>query len=367
MSNLFRKKALDTLAAPDRLDERLTLISPRRWLALATLAGTLALAALWGTTGRISTKVHGAGMLLEESGFRNVASLANGVIGRLNVREGDPVEKGDVLGLVALPLQEVELQYYRDKLTLLRSEMDEMNQAAEANRSERAAFFENMRIDIEKADYDLNFKREFWRQQSRLVDAEFELQSKMDQYLNRTQITSPARGTIVNVQKSVGDPIASGEVVFLLQPSLDDHLYAAAFIPAAQSKNVRPGQTVYVAPSHIEPQRAGYVVGTVRQVGRYPATFQQLVNVFKNRDLADMLKGDEVAVTIEVDLVPDPGNPTGVRWTGRPPAGTDIGAGMICSVAVVVEQRSPISFVLPWIREKLLGEARRDLAGIQSP
>lgn len=297
MSNLFRKQALDKLTAPDRLDERLTLIPPRRWLALAALAFTLAVAALWGTFGRISTQVRGAGMLLEESGFRNIASLAGGVMARLNVQEGDRVEKGDILA----------------------------------------------RLDL------------------------FEQASGMDPDLHRAQLTSPVRGTIVNIQKSEGDPVAPGDVVFLLQPSCDDRLVAAAFIPAAQSKNVRPGQPVYVAPSHIEPQRAGYVRGTVRQVGRYPATFQQLVNIFKNRDLAGRLKGDDVVVTIEVDLVPDPGHPTGVRWTGRPPARAEIGAGMICSVAVVVEQRAPVSYVLPWIRATLLGEAPHGPAGTRAP
>lgn len=424
MSSLFRKNALEKLSSPDRFEERLTLISPRRWLALAALAGVLAAAALWGAFGRLPTHVRGAGMLLERGGFRNVASLADGVVGRLLVREGDAVEEGDVLGLVDLPLQELELKYYRDKLDLLRAEMDEIGGAAEANRAEREDFHarlragndesldklaqildqlaglsdtyrafgergivariealrmlqntlnasidvtrqrqETMRADIEKADFDLAFKRQFWQMRNRLMDAEFELQSKLDQFLNRTRILSPARGAIVNVQKSEGDPVAVGEVVFLLQPSHDGRLYAAAFVPAARSKNVREGQPVLVAPSHVEPQRAGYVRGTVLKVGRYPATFQQLVNVFKNRDLTEMLKGDEVAVEVEVALLPDPADPARVRWTGRPPPGVEIGAGMICQVAIEVERRSPLSYVLPWIRETLLGETAPGLGG----
>ena len=35
MSELFRKKALDRLSAPDRLDERVALIAPSWWVALA--------------------------------------------------------------------------------------------------------------------------------------------------------------------------------------------------------------------------------------------------------------------------------------------------------------------------------------------
>ena len=88
MSGLFRKKALDKLATVDRLDERVALIAPRRWMALAALLVALGVAALWGVRGRISTRVNGSGMLLEQGGFRNVASVSEGVIDALHAQEG---------------------------------------------------------------------------------------------------------------------------------------------------------------------------------------------------------------------------------------------------------------------------------------
>lgn len=422
MTQLFRKKALDNLANPDHLDERVALIAPRGWVALAALFLVLMLVALWAWSGRISTRVQGAGMLLERSGFQNIVSVSEGVLGYLNVQAGALVEEGDVLGVVSLPLQRLELQFYRDKLNLLQAELAELNEASASNRAERTAFYantragnvaaieqlsrilekmtelsetyqefsgrglvtqveslrmlqdmlnssinitrqqqENMRTDVEKADFDLNFKREFWEKQQKLKDAEYELESKMAQFMNRTLLVSPARGTIVNVQKSAGDNLAAGEVVFLLQPAGDRALYASAFIPAARSKSVQPGQLVYVSPSNLEPQRNGYLLGIVERVGSYPATFEELMNVFKNQDLTQMLKGDEVAVTLDVSLIPDAGNPTGYRWTGKAPAGFLVSAGTLCRVAVAIEQRPPISYVLPWMREVLLGEVAREI------
>ena len=428
MSELFRKKALDQLSAPDRLDERVALIAPAWWVALAALFGVLCVAALWGGFGRISTHVKGSGMLLEKSGFQNVVSVSEGVMGYLNVQEGAGVEEGDVLAVVALPLQQMELKFYRDKLDLLRAEWAELQTASEENRAERTSFYENlragnveaieklaqileklkelsntytefsgrgivtqveslrmlqdmlngsinitrqqqenMRTDIEKADFDLNFKREFWQKQQTLMDAEYELKSKMAQFINRSLILSPTRGTIVNVQKSAGDPVSAGEVVFLLQPSSDGSLHASAFIPAAKSKSVKEGQLVYVSPANVEPQRTGYMLGIVERVGRYPATFEQLMNVFKNRDLTQMLKGDEVAVTLEVSLIPDAENPTGYRWTGQAPEGVWVTAGTLCSVSIVIEQRPPLSYVLPWMRKSLLGDVPNEVDPQASP
>lgn len=428
MSELFRKKALDRLSAPDRLDERVALIAPSWWVALAALFTVLAVAAGWGAFGRISTKVDGAGMLLEASGFQNVVTLSDGVMGELNVQEGSRVEKGDVLAKVSLPLQQMELDAFRDKLETLRTEWNELHAAAELHRTNRAAFHEsmrtsnaesvekltqileklkqlsdtyaefsgrgivtqveslrllqdmlngalqitqqqqeNMRADVEKADFDLDFKRDFWQRQQKLMDAETELKSKMARFMSQTLILSPAQGTIVNVQKSAGDKVSDGEVVFLLQPSSDGALHASAFIPAAKSKSVKEGQPVLVSPANAEPQRTGYMRGVVERVGRYPATFEQLMNVFKNRDLTQMLKGEEAAVTLEVRLIPDAGNPTGYQWTGKAPEGILVSAGTLCHVAVVVEQRSPLSYVLPWIRKTWLGEVPHEMGSPTVP
>ncbi len=428
MSELFRKKALDQLSAPDRLDERVALIAPSWWVTLIALFAVLAGTTLWGGFARISTKVNGSGMLLEKSGFQNVVSVSEGVIDHLNAQEGARVEEGDVLGVVSLPVKKMELKFYGDKLDLLRAELNELQTASEENRAERTTFYENMRAgnteaidklaqileklkhlsntyaefsgrgivtqveslrmlqdmlngsinitrqqqenmrtDIEKADFDLNFKREFWQKQQKLMEAEYELESKLAQFTKQSLIVSPTRGTIVNTQKSAGDNVSVGDVVFLIQPSSDGSLYANAFIPATKSKNVKVGQPVYVSPANVEPQRSGYLRGVVEKVGRYPATFEQLMNVFKNRDLTQMLKGDEVAVTLEVRLIPDTQNPTGYRWTGKAPEGVLISAGTLCHVEVIVEQRSPLSYVLPWIRKNWLGEEAHEVGSKTTP
>ena len=426
MSGLFRKKALDKLATLDRLDERVALIAPRRWMALAALLVALGVAALWGALGRISTRVNGSGMLLEPGGFRNVVSASEGAIDALHAQEGSLVEEGEVLGSVALPLQEMELGHLRGKLELLRAELAEWNAAAESNRAQRLAFVDGLRADnaeiigrlaslqeqvtrlaeacqdpvgrdfaalseslrklqdlanasvgiarqrqedwladVDPAGSDLGVARELWRIKRQLKDAEHELQLNTARFTARSRIVSPARGVIVHAQKSAGDNVSAGETVFLLQPSIDGPLHASAFIPAAMSKSVRAGQRVYVSPANIEPQRAGYMLGTVERVGRYPATFEQLMNVFKNRDLTRRLKGDEVAVTLEASLIPDDGNPTGYRWTGAAPEGVRVSAGTLCTVAVVVESRPPLSYVLPWMREKWLGDVKREAGGVR--
>ena len=268
MSELFRKKALDKLAVPDRLDECVALIAPRWWTTLAALFAVLCAAALWGGFGQISATVDGSGMLMAPDGIRNVAAPSEGILAQFLVAEGDAVQEGQAIAKLASAL-----------------------------------------------------------------------------------VASPAGGTIVAILKSVGDPVSAGDALCLLQPSSGDALRVFALLPAARGMNVRPGQPAFVAPANVDPRRTGYLRGSVRRVGRYPATLEQVANVFKNRELAQYLKNDPAAVLAEIALDPSPRNPAEFQWTGKAPDGVPVLAGTLCRVSVVVERRAPLSYVLPWMRE----------------
>jgi hypothetical protein len=64
---------------------------------------------------------------------------------------------------------------------------------------------------------------------------------------------------------------------------------------------------------------------------------------------------------VEVSLIPDGDNHTGFRWTGKAPDEALISAGSLCTISIAVDQRPPISYVLPWVREKLLGDVKHEI------
>jgi hypothetical protein len=53
--------------------------------------------------------------------------------------------------------------------------------------------------------------------------------------------------------------------------------------------------------------------------------------------------------------------PAGVQWTGKISENVDISAGRLCTIKVTVEQRAPISYVLPYIRKTLMGYTEPEL------
>jgi HlyD family secretion protein len=183
----------------------------------------------------------------------------------------------------------------------------------------------------------------------------------MAQYIQRKHIVCHSDGNIVNIHKSIGDHVANGEAVCTLQRPDGDGLFVDAMISAAQIKTVRKGQTVHISPSDTEPYRIGYMVGTVEKVGLYPANSARLANWYKNEDLIRLFKGNDAAGTVRVRLISDSANPAGIQWTGKVPENIDISAGRLCTIKVTVEQRSPISYVLPYIRKTLMGYTEPEL------
>ena len=94
---IFRPKALDRLASPDRLDQRVALSSRRGWLFLSG-ASLLTLVILWWSlSADVPVRVGGAAILVRPGGVYNLYAPGAGRIDELLVDEGDTVRAGQIV------------------------------------------------------------------------------------------------------------------------------------------------------------------------------------------------------------------------------------------------------------------------------
>lgn len=106
---IFREVALERLASPEQLDLLLEVTSPKSWLALGALASLLIVAIVWSIVGSVPTEVTAPTILLNVGGVKNVIAIHEGQVSELVVGEGDVVEQGDLVALIA-PLGTSETQ-----------------------------------------------------------------------------------------------------------------------------------------------------------------------------------------------------------------------------------------------------------------
>ena len=118
---LFRQKALERLSSPDRVDQLMRVVSSRDWIPLVVLMALLGFGIVWSVSGSIPTTVSGRGVLVRPRRIVAVQALGGGRLESLEVRAGDMVKKGAVLGRIdeaELRRKILENQQFLDTLRL---------------------------------------------------------------------------------------------------------------------------------------------------------------------------------------------------------------------------------------------------------
>ncbi len=146
---LFREAALNYLAAPDQIDTLMPVIAPRHWLALAGLGAIVGLALVWAVFGRIAMTVTGRGVLIRPGKVVALQATAAGQIKSLDIREGDYIRKGAVIGVVDQFGLRQELELERSKLAKQQAEY-----AAISALQERRALLEKGVQELRRKDLE---------------------------------------------------------------------------------------------------------------------------------------------------------------------------------------------------------------------
>ncbi len=116
---LFRDEALERLSSPERLDQLMNVVNPRAWIPLAGLGSLVAAGLLWSIFGRMSLTVTGQGVLIYPRSVVQFQAPSDGTIVKLNIKSGDKIKKGDIIGTINQPALDQQLQQEREKLKQL--------------------------------------------------------------------------------------------------------------------------------------------------------------------------------------------------------------------------------------------------------
>lgn len=115
-SAIFRPKSLERLSSPERLDQLLQLADRPSRLPLAALALVVGLFVAWALFGRVPVNVHGVGILVHPRAVLEISSPGSGRLLQLAVVVGDAVRPGQLLGRIALPDLDKQLELQREKV-----------------------------------------------------------------------------------------------------------------------------------------------------------------------------------------------------------------------------------------------------------
>ncbi|MDJ0572377.1 MAG: biotin/lipoyl-binding protein [Pleurocapsa sp. MO_192.B19] len=126
-NSIFRQQALDRLSSPERLDKLMQVVSPKDWLPLGGLAVLGILGVFWSVFGSIPVTVTGKGVLINPRRLVQLQSPISGQLESLNIRDGQCVNKDEVLAIIDPADKKQQLQQQQDKLALFSNSHFEKN------------------------------------------------------------------------------------------------------------------------------------------------------------------------------------------------------------------------------------------------
>jgi HlyD family secretion protein len=112
---LFRKKSLERLSSPERLDQLLEVVDRKTWVPLATLGFLVVSLVAWAVFAEIPVNVEGKGILVRPRKISEFQSTGAGRVVAMEVDVGDTVRPGQLLAEIERPDLEEQLRLQKEK------------------------------------------------------------------------------------------------------------------------------------------------------------------------------------------------------------------------------------------------------------
>lgn len=401
------------LAAPEHLDRALFVTTPKAWLALLTLMAMMGAVVAWSVSGEVATYVQGDGIVMSRGGtVFDAASPEGGKLARIAPSLGDLVAAGDVVAEIgdpetrerhanALTLVEERTRTLRDReaerreenalldrnlaqqranLDLLERTGRELLETASARLGGNLTLFEDglvARTEIEDNEEAVDLARrnlfdvmqrrddlaaEALRRRTdlrirvdegkaRLLEARREVK-ELETLIETWLIRAPVSGRVTEIKAQVGAVLQPGESVLGIRTG-DEGLDVLFYVTIADGKRVEPGMPARVSPNTVRHVEYGYMTGVVESISEFPASVDSVAAVLQNQDLAEAFSRSGTPYAGRIALTPDPASASGFSWTSVRGAQVQVTAGTVARVEVEVERQSPITLVIPLIKERL--------------
>ncbi|KAB8315267.1 NHLP bacteriocin system secretion protein [Tolypothrix campylonemoides VB511288] len=178
--------------------------------------------------------------------------------------------------------------------------------------------------------------------------------AKLEQQLgNNSQIISQHNGRVLELTVTPGQVINAGtRLGSINEENSSSKLVGITYFPVAEGKKIQPGMTIQITPQTVKRERFGGIVGTVTIVSPFPITREAAASVVGNPEVVAGLVGEKQEGVMQVfaDLEPDSTTHSGYKWSSSTGPQLKISSGTTTVVRVKVEERAPITFVLPILR-----------------
>ncbi len=177
--------------------------------------------------------------------------------------------------------------------------------------------------------------------------------AKLEQQLsNNSQIISQHNGRILELTVTPGQVVNAGTRLATVEAeNPSNKLVGVTYFPVAEGKKIQSGMTIQITPQTVKRERFGGIMGTVTSISRFPITKEAAANEVGNPEVVEGLvsQKQEGLMQVFAELQMD-STFSGYKWSSSTGPHLKISPGTTTVVRVQVDERAPITFVLPILR-----------------
>ena len=172
------------------------------------------------------------------------------------------------------------------------------------------------------------------------------------QIAENSQILSPNPGCIFEITATTGQVVSMGTRLGSMNiTGSEENMVGITYFALKDGKKIQPGMPIQITPDIVKQQRYGGIVGTITSVSDFAVTKEGATTIIGNSDVVKSLVATGGAIEIRANLQESSDNFSGYQWSSSQGPQLEITPGTTTTARVQVEERSPITFVLPILRE----------------
>jgi HlyD family secretion protein len=176
--------------------------------------------------------------------------------------------------------------------------------------------------------------------------------TQLEQQLKQnSQIISDYSGRVLELTAKPGQRLEPGIGIGTIAAQEDStQLMNIAFLPVSEGKKLKPGMSVQITPTTVKREELGGIEGKVKTISAYPVTQQGIASLIGNPDILPNLISEGAHLAVFAEPQTDVSTPSGYRWSSSKGTAQKLTPGTTTSVRITIEERAPISFVLPILK-----------------
>ncbi len=173
------------------------------------------------------------------------------------------------------------------------------------------------------------------------------------QVTDKSRILSPQAGCVLEITAKVGQFLNPGTRLGTIEvQGQDSQMVGVIYFAVKDGKRIKSRMSMQITPDTVKRERFGGIFGQIIDISAFPVTKEGASTLVGNPEVIENLMGQDGGMIEAIaQLKLDPSTFSGYQWSSGQGPALKISPGTTTTARVKVEERAPITFVLPILRE----------------